>query len=70
MREGTGSRWVIHGREENSTIHDECGMRHFYAEWSRRMGRKSYDPYKEGRHPRYTPLRRVEAAATRGVLRS
>jgi methanesulfonate monooxygenase large subunit len=49
MREGTGSRWVIHGREENSTIHDECGMRHFYAEWSRRMERKSYDPYKEGR---------------------
>ena len=49
MREGTGSRWVIHGREENSTIHDECGMRHFYAEWGRRMGRKSYDPYREGR---------------------
>ncbi len=20
-------------------------MRHFYAEWSRRMGRKAYDPY-------------------------
>ena len=27
------------------TIHDEGGMRHFYAEWSRRMGRKSYDPF-------------------------
>ena len=49
MREGTGSRWVIHGREENSTIHDECGMRHFYAEWSRLMGRPAYDPYREGR---------------------
>jgi methanesulfonate monooxygenase subunit alpha len=22
-------------------------MRHFYAEWSRRMGRKAYDPYGE-----------------------
>jgi methanesulfonate monooxygenase large subunit len=28
MRERTDSRWVIHGREENSTIHDEVGMRH------------------------------------------
>jgi methanesulfonate monooxygenase subunit alpha len=40
---------VIHGREENSTIHDEVGMRHFYAEWSRRMGRAAYDPMREGR---------------------
>lgn len=45
MREGTDSKWVIHGREENMTIHDEGGMRHFYAEWSRRMGRKAYDPF-------------------------
>ena len=44
---GTDSRWVLHGREENSTIHDEGGMRHFYAEWSRRMGRPAYDPRKE-----------------------
>ena len=44
MRERTDSRWVIHGREENSTIHDEVGMRHFYAEWSRRMARASYAP--------------------------
>jgi len=45
MREGaTDSKWVLHGREENNTIHDEVGMRHFYAEWSRRMGRKAYDP--------------------------
>ena len=46
---GTDSRWVIQGREENSTIHDEVGMRHFYAEWSRRMGRPAYDPFREGR---------------------
>ena len=45
MRERTDSKWVIHGREENMTIHDEGGMRHFYAEWGRRMGRKPFDPY-------------------------
>jgi methanesulfonate monooxygenase subunit alpha len=49
MRRGTDSRWVIQGREENSTIHDEVGMRHYYAEWSRRMGRPAYDPYREGK---------------------
>ena len=49
MHEGTDSRWVIHGREENSTIHDEIGMRHFYAEWSKRMGRPACDPFREGR---------------------
>lgn len=49
MREGTDSRWVLQGREENSTIHDEVGMRHFYAEWTRRMQRPSYDPFLEGK---------------------
>jgi methanesulfonate monooxygenase large subunit len=45
MRQGTDSKWVIHGREENMTIHDEGGMRHFYAEWGRRMERPAFDPY-------------------------
>ena len=45
MRPGSEATWVLHGREENMTIHDEGGMRHFYAEWSRRMERKSYEPY-------------------------
>ena len=45
MRDRTDSKWVIHGREENSTIHDEIGMRHFYSEWGRRMGRRASDPY-------------------------
>ena len=45
MQERTGSKWVIHGREENMTIHDEGGMRHFYAEWSKRMGRMANAPY-------------------------
>ena len=49
MREGTDSRWVIHGREENSTIHDEVGMRHFYEEWGKRMARPAHDPFREGR---------------------
>jgi methanesulfonate monooxygenase subunit alpha len=39
--------WLLHGREEGSTIHDEIGMRHYYAEWSRRMGRSPSDPYAE-----------------------
>jgi methanesulfonate monooxygenase large subunit len=43
----SGSRWVLHGREEGMTIHDECAMRHFYAEWSRRMGRSSSDPFQQ-----------------------
>ena len=49
MRDGTDSKWVIHGREENMTIHDEGGMRHFYAEWSRRMDRKAYDPFNDNK---------------------
>jgi methanesulfonate monooxygenase large subunit len=59
MRDRTDSRWVIHAREENSTIHDEVGMRHFYAEWSRRMQRASYDPFGENRQPQPQPARAV-----------
>jgi methanesulfonate monooxygenase large subunit len=44
----TDSRWVLHAREENLTIHDEIGMRHYYAEWSRHMGRSPSDPFGEG----------------------
>jgi hypothetical protein len=57
LRQGTDARWVLHGREENSTIHDEVGMRHYYAEWSKRMGRKAFDPFSERRE------QRVSAAA-------
>ena len=45
MQKDADSKWVLHGREEGSNIHDEVGMRHFYAEWSRRMGRKASDPF-------------------------
>jgi methanesulfonate monooxygenase large subunit len=47
----TDSRWALHGREENLTIHDEVGMRHFYAEWSRYMGRSSSNPFGERAAP-------------------
>jgi len=42
---GHGQTYIVQGREENSTIHDEMGMRHFYAEWSERMGRSSSAPF-------------------------
>jgi methanesulfonate monooxygenase large subunit len=45
MSLGRGQTFIVHGREENSTIHDEVGMRHFYAEWSARMGRSSSAPF-------------------------
>jgi methanesulfonate monooxygenase subunit alpha len=44
MRPGSEPRRILHGRRENNTIHDEVGMRHFYAEWARRMGRSPADP--------------------------
>ncbi|MEP7261137.1 MAG: Rieske 2Fe-2S domain-containing protein [Usitatibacter sp.] len=49
LRTGTDARWILQGREENSTIHDEIGMRHYYAEWARRMGRAPFDPFREGK---------------------
>jgi methanesulfonate monooxygenase large subunit len=44
MRPGTEPRQILHGRRENNSIHDEIGMRHFYAEWARRMGRSPSAP--------------------------
>jgi methanesulfonate monooxygenase large subunit len=62
MRERSDSRWVLHGREENMTIHDEGGMRHFYAEWGRRMGRSASNPYAAATTPAAPP-----AVAAAGV---
>ena len=45
MQPGSEPHWIIQGREENMTIHDEGGMRHFYREWSRRMEREAFDPH-------------------------
>ncbi len=41
---GTDNTYVLQGREEES-IQDELGMRHYYGEWSRRMGRSASDPF-------------------------
>ncbi len=39
-----GAAWGIICREENMSAQDDGGMRHFYAEWSRRMGRPASAP--------------------------
>ena len=44
----TDTRWLLHGREEAGTIHDETGLRHYYSEWALRMGRSASDPFTEG----------------------
>lgn len=44
MLPGSEPRRILHGRHENCTIHDEIGMRHYYAEWSKRMGRLLSEP--------------------------
>lgn len=46
MRPGAGQGLdLLHGREENRSIHDEVGVRKYYQEWSRRMGRDAQDPF-------------------------
>ncbi|ODA65897.1 Anthranilate 1,2-dioxygenase large subunit [Methyloligella halotolerans] len=37
-------RRVLHGRQENQTIHDENGMRHYYDEWGKWMNRSPSHP--------------------------
>ena len=44
MREGTEVRNILHGRHENSTIHDEVGMRHYYEAWGRFLGLNPMNP--------------------------
>jgi methanesulfonate monooxygenase large subunit len=44
MREGTESRNILHGRHENSTIHDEVGMRHYYEAWGNMLGVTPMNP--------------------------
>jgi methanesulfonate monooxygenase large subunit len=44
MRPGSEGLNVLHGRYENDSIHDETGVRNYYAEWSRRMGRSAQAP--------------------------
>ena len=44
MATGSESRQILHGRHENETIHDENGMRHYYEEWGRWVGRSPSHP--------------------------
>jgi methanesulfonate monooxygenase large subunit len=44
MRRGQERRFVLHGRHEDNTIHDEIGMRHYYREWGQRLGLNPADP--------------------------
>lgn len=46
MLPGTEPRRVLHGRQENQTIHDENGMRHYYDEWGRWLNRLPSSPDK------------------------
>lgn len=39
VRKGSGAEWNIIAREEGSKVHDEIGLRTYYAEWARLMGR-------------------------------
>jgi methanesulfonate monooxygenase large subunit len=45
MRRGSEGLHVLHGRKENNLIHDEVGLRCYYQEWSRRLGRSAREPY-------------------------
>jgi methanesulfonate monooxygenase large subunit len=50
MLTGSEPRRILHGRQENQTIHDENGMRHYYEEWGRwmnRMPNKPEQPFSE-----------------------
>ena len=42
---GRGQTYMVQAREEGAYIHDEIGMRHFYAEWARWMGRSPSAPF-------------------------
>lgn len=44
MMPGSETRRILQGRHENEFIHDEVGMRHFYAEWGKWMNRMPSDP--------------------------
>ena len=44
MRPATEERYILHGRHENGTIHDEVGMRHYYNEWSKWIGVDASNP--------------------------
>ena len=44
MMPGSETRRILQGRHEHEFIHDEIGMRHYYAEWGKWMNRQPSDP--------------------------
>ena len=44
VAQGTEARNILHGRHENSTIHDEVGMRHYYEAWGHFLGVSPANP--------------------------
>jgi len=57
MRPRSETRRVLHGRVEDSYIHDEVALRHYYAEWSRRLQRNPAAPFAEAAQgPRLTSI--------------
>ncbi len=68
MRRGSESLHVLQGRIEDSSIHDEAGLRHYYAEWSRRMQRDARAPFEiQGREtprPRALSILQTSGAET------
>lgn len=44
IQKGSGAEWNIIAREEDNKVHDEVGVRSYYAEWSRLMGRQASNP--------------------------
>jgi len=63
MRRGAEGLHVLHGRYEESTIHDETGLRHYYTEWSRRLGRHANAPY-DRYEAESSPLEPIERGAS------
>jgi methanesulfonate monooxygenase large subunit len=68
MRPGAPGLHVLHGRVEDSTIHDEIGLRHYYEEWSRRMGRSASAPYERAEDGAKKPEPSAARAGSRTEL--
>jgi ectoine hydroxylase len=52
---------LLHRSDQNHSDHDRWAMVCCY-------NARSNDPYKEAKHPRYTPLERVESDAIRATV--
>lgn len=62
LRPGAEGLDMLHGRIEGGSIHDEVGLREYYEEWSRRMGKSAQAPYADR-----APVRRLPLAAGQGA---